>query len=95
MADSNHYDTLHIHPAATSARLQSLSSLGKAYFIPTAIRKQRITSKLFALCGIRGIKDSRQSYDQELSVSLPGVSGNSKGNRPKQYRASTTNRTGC
>jgi len=37
---------------------------------------------------------SRQSYDQELSVRplLPGVSDNSKGNRPKQYRAIQTGR---
>jgi molecular chaperone DnaJ len=70
MVDSNHYDTLHIHPAASQAEIKQAYRRLVKLFHPdsnqeTADREQII--RINAAYEVLGDAQRRQSYDQQLS----------------------------
>ena len=94
MADSNHYDTLHVHPAANQAEIKQAYRRLVKLFHPdsnqeTADHEQIV--RINAAYEVLGDAHSRQSYDQQLSRQ-PTVARRERQQRTaaaqNQYRAS-------
>jgi molecular chaperone DnaJ len=94
MADSNHYDTLHIHPAATSAEIKQAYRRLVKLFHPDSNQETADHEQIIRVnAAYEVLRDaaSRQSYDQELSA-RPTVAGRERQQQraaaQHQYRAS-------
>jgi len=99
MADSNHYDTLHVHRAANQAEIKQAYRRLVKLFHPdgnqeTADHEQIV--RINAAYEVLGDATSRQSYDQQLSA-RPSVARRERQQRqiPKTISRLTTKRTGC
>jgi len=94
MVDSNHYETLHLHPHASQAEIKQAYRRLVKLFHPdsnqnTADNEQII--RINAAYEVLGDTQSRRSYDRQLQVSAPNCQSYSNGgfHRGQQQRTTT------